>query len=156
VKTKIKTPMAPRRRAVAGFTLIETLAAVSIVGILASVAYPSFEGPILKARRTEALVALMQLQMAEERWRSNSRRYAATLAELGSAATTPTRLYTLQVVSADEEGYELRATASGAQARDSACRRLTLSVSGANVVQSSGPDAGTTNDSAANRRCWGL
>src|SRR5438128_1095807 len=113
--------MASRRRAVAGFTLIETLAAVSIVGILASVAYPSLEGPILKARRTEALVALMQLQMAEERWRSNSRRYAATLAELGSAATTPTRLYTLQVVSADEEGYELRATASGAQARDSAC-----------------------------------
>ena len=150
-----KTSAASRRRAAAGFTLIETLATVAIVGVLASVAYPSFEGPILRARRTEALVALMKLQMAEERWHSNNRRYA-TLDELGSAATTPTRLYTLQVVAADETGYELRATAAGAQVRDRTCRRLTLSVAGANVVQASGPDADTSNDAAANRRCWGL
>ena len=153
--TKTATLRAAHRRAAAGFTLIETLAATAIVGVLASIAYPSFEGPILKARRTEGLTALMTLQMAEERWRSNNRRYA-TLDELGSPATTSTRLYALQVVSADENGYELRATAAGAQARDRACRRLTLSVSGANAVQASGPDATTTNDAAANRRCWGL
>jgi len=148
----MKTRMSVRRRA-AGFTLIETLAAVSIAGVLASIAYPSFEAPIQRARRTDALVALMQLQMAEERWHSNHRRYA-TLAELGAASTSANRHYTLQVVSADEDGFALRATATGLQARDQACRYLTLSVAGANLVQASGPTAEATNPAAANRRCW--
>jgi len=148
------TRMSPRRRA-AGFTLIETLAAVSIAGVLASIAYPSFEAPIQKARRTDALVALMQLQMAQERWHANHRRYA-TLAELGAAATSANRHYTLQVVSADEDGFALRAAATGLQARDQACRYMTLSVSGANLVQASGPTAQAANPADANRRCWGL
>lgn len=143
------------RRRAAGFTLIETLAAVSIAGVLASIAYPSFEAPIQKARRTDALVALMQLQMAEERWHANHRRYA-TLAELGAASTSANRHYTMQVVSADEEGFALRATATGLQARDEGCRYLMLSVSGANVVQASGPTAEAANPATANRRCWGL
>ena len=173
------TRMSLRRRA-AGFTLIETLAAVSIAGVLASIAYPTFEAPIQKARRTDALVALMQLQMAEERWRSNHRGYA-TLEELGAASTSANRYYAMQVVSADEDGFALRATAAGLQGSDrrpyrsggrsgsghrgspmasnpydQACRYLTLSVSGSNIVQASGPTAEATNPAAANRRCWCL
>lgn len=148
------TRTSPHRRC-AGFTLIETLAAVSIAGVLASIAYPSLEAPIQKARRTDALVALMQLQMAEERWHANHRRYA-TLDELGAAPTSANRYYTLQVVSAGEDGFSLRAAATGLQARDQACRYITLDVSGANVVQASGPTAEAANPAAANRRCWGL
>jgi len=148
------TRSSPRRRA-AGFTLIEMLAAVSITGVLASIAYPSFEAPIQKARRTDALVALMQLQMAEARWHSYHRRYA-TLDELGAAPVSANRHYTLQVVSVDDDGFALRATATGLQARDQACRYLMLSVSGANVVQASGASADATNPAAANRRCWGF
>ena len=143
------------RHSAAGFTLIELLAGVSIAGVLASIAYPSLEAPILKARRTDALVALMQLQMAEERWHSNHRRYA-TLAELNTASASANRFYTLQVVSADEDGFALRAAANGSQSRDRDCRYITLSSSGANVLQASGPTAEATNPSAANRRCWGL
>jgi type IV pilus assembly protein PilE len=144
-----------RRAAAAGFTLIETMVAMSIAGVLASIAYPSFEAPVQKARRSDALVALMQLQMAEERWRSNSGRYA-TLAQLGAAATSPGKYYGLQVVSADEDGFVLQASATGAQARDSACRFMKLSVTGANVVYASGASADVANAAAANRRCWSL
>ncbi len=97
----------------------------------------------------------MQLQMSQARWHANHRRYA-TLDELGAASTSPNRHYTLQVVSADEDGFALRAAAAGLQARDQACRYLTLSVSGANLVQASGPTAATSNPTAANRRCWSL
>ena len=143
------------RRRAAGLTLIETLVAVSIAGVVASIAYPSFEAPIRKARRSDALVALMQLQMAEERWYSNHRRYA-TLDELGAAGTSANGHYTLQVVSADEEGFALRAVAAGSQTRDGGCRYMALNVTGANVVHASGPDAQASNPGHVNRRCWGL
>jgi type IV pilus assembly protein PilE len=143
------------RRKASGFTLIETLAAVSIAGVLASIAYPTFEAPIQKARRTDALVALMQLQMAQERWHSNHRRYA-TLDELGAASTSANRYYALQVVSADEDGFALLAVAAGSQVRDQECRYITLISWGANVVQASGPTIEAGNPAAANRRCWGL
>ena len=80
----------------------------------------------------------------------------ATLDELGAASTSANRYYTLQLVSADEDGFSLRATATGLQARDQACRHLMLSVSGANVMQASGPTAAAANPADANRRCWGL
>jgi type IV pilus assembly protein PilE len=44
--------MAPRAR---GFSLIELMIAVVIVGILAMVAYPSYEGYQVRTRRSEAM-----------------------------------------------------------------------------------------------------
>ena len=41
------------RRAARGFTLVELLAAVSIAGVLSSIAWPSFEGSLQRARRAE-------------------------------------------------------------------------------------------------------
>jgi hypothetical protein len=51
-------------------------------------------------------------------------------------------------------GYEVLATAGGAQASDRACRLLLLSVSGLNAGYASGADDGLANDTATNRRCW--
>ena len=91
----MKFPLCTRRRT-AGFTLVELMIATSITGVLASVAYPSFSGALLKVRRTEAMVAMLQLQQAQERWRSGSRRYG-TLAEVGVPSAVPGRNYLLSV-----------------------------------------------------------
>ena len=64
--------------------------------------------------------------------------------------------YLLQSNAADAGGYEVLATATGVQARDTACRHMKLSALGANMVYASGPDAGTANPVAANRKCWSL
>ena len=138
-----------------GFTLIEMLVATSVAGILSSVAYPSFQGSLHKSRRSDALVALVQVQAAQERWRFNHRNYA-TLGELGVRATSAAGHYTLEVVSADEDRYEVVARAAGTQARDSACRTLKMTLDGVNVTRSSGPDDLVANPTDANRRCWGF
>lgn len=143
------------RRAAAGFTLIELLIATSVAGVLSSIAYPSFEGQVHKARRSDALVGTMQVQMAQERWRANSPSYG-TLAEIGLPTRTPGGHYTLSVSDAGSDGYQLVATATGTQSRDARCRQLRLRLDGANVVHSSGPDSGTDNAADLNRRCWNL
>jgi type IV pilus assembly protein PilE len=136
-----------------GFTLIEGLVGVAIAGVLSSIAYPSVEAQVQRARRTDALVALLQAQLAEERHRANNADYA-TLAELGLRDTSPAGHYRLQASANASGGYDLVATAVAAQARDARCRVLRLSLADGTLVQTSGSDARTTNDSAANRVCW--
>ncbi|MEO6361812.1 MAG: type IV pilin protein [Caldimonas sp.] len=141
-----------RRR---GFTLIETLVATAIAGILSSVAYPSFEGHVLRARRSDGLMALLQAQLAEERHRANNNSYG-TLAETGLRSTSPAGYYALQVTTNTADAYSLLASAIGGQARDVACRHLRMSSQGAGLAFASGPDTTTANPAAANRKCWNL
>lgn len=143
------------RRAARGFTLVELLAAVSIAGVLSSIAWPSFEGSLQRARRADATLAMAQLQIVQERWYANHGRYGS-LAELRLAERSSAGHYRLEVVAADEQGYAAQALASGAQARDAACRSLRLSVSGGVTTRESGADERLVNDAAANRRCWNL
>ena len=143
----------PVRRS-AGFTLIETLIAVGIAGVLSSIAYPSLEGQIMRARRTDALVALLQAQLAQERFRANNASYGS-LVDVGGRATSPAGHYQVAVVSSDAAGFALLASAVASQARDTRCRHLRLSVADATLSYASGSDATTANGADANRACWG-
>lgn len=141
------------RRHQRGFTLIEMMIVVAVTGVLSSVALPSFQGVLHQSRRSEAFVALMQVQAAQERWRANHRAYGA-IADIGMAGTTPGGHYTLSVANAGEDGYDVLATATGGQSRDANCRVLRLRLDGATVSRASGPDALVSNTTAKNRRCW--
>ncbi|MEY4562758.1 MAG: hypothetical protein RLZZ618_2035, partial [Pseudomonadota bacterium] len=52
-----------------GFSLIETLVVLALLGILVAIAYPSFANSLAKARRIDGRVALLELQLVQERWR---------------------------------------------------------------------------------------
>ena len=147
--------LAARRHACGGFTLIEMLAVLSMIGALTGVALPSFEGQLQRVRRADALVSMMQVQAAQERWRSNGVRYGS-LADIGTPARSAAGHYQLQLVSADEEGYDVLATATGTQARDAGCRNMAVRVNGANLAYASGPDASVANPAHLNAKCWNL
>ncbi len=145
------TSRLPSRRR--GFTLIESMVAVGIAAVLSSIAYPSLEGHVLRARRTDALVALMNAQLAQERYRSNHNSYG-DLAEAGLRATSAAGYYTLQVTANTSNGFEVLASATARQARDSVCRHLRLVSLGTAVSYASGADTATANPAAVNRKCW--
>src|SRR6478752_1472045 len=94
------------RRASRGFTLVETLIAVGIAGVLSGIAYPSLESQVLRARRSDALASLMQGQLAQERHRANHRGYG-DLAAIGLRATSLSGHYAIEVTASDVDGYEL-------------------------------------------------
>lgn len=106
--------------------------AVAIAAILLTLALPSWQDQVRRSRRSDAMDALATLQQAQERWRGNQPSYAGTLASLGVAAASAGGYYTLAIVSADGDGYELSATAvsGSSQAGDTGCATLTLSAQG--------------------------
>lgn len=145
-----------------GFTLIEVIIVVAVLGILAAVALPSFLDSIRKGRRSEAMGAITQVQQAQERWRANHATYAdndklsaAHPAGLGVAATTSSGYYAVAISGADGNGYTVTATAKSgtSQYGDSSCRKLVLRQAGGNVIYSSA-DAGGTIDTSGAARCW--
>jgi len=68
--------MHARRGACYGFTLIELMIAVAIVGILAAVALPSYQDYVRRGNIPEATSALGQGRIAMEQWFQDNRTYA--------------------------------------------------------------------------------
>jgi type IV pilus assembly protein PilE len=128
-----------------GFTLMELMVVLAIVGILLMVAIPSFNEYIMKSRRSDATAQLLMMAMAQERWRSNRATYANT-AELAYPAETEGGYYALAVTANGANNYTMTATPQNSQA-DERCGTLTLTFDGAQPI-----GAQMTREPADN--CW--
>jgi type IV pilus assembly protein PilE len=126
-KYPAEQPSIPRRR---GFTLIELMIAMVIVGILVAVALPSYQSSVRKGRRADAMDASVAILQAQERYRANNPGYATTFALLGAANTSPKAHYTLSLSGITANGYTLTAAAASGspQAGDTGCTSLTIAV----------------------------
>lgn len=60
-----------------GFTLVEMLVVVAILSILAAIAWPGYARHLVKARRTEAQLALVDAMQRQEQYRAQHHSYLA-------------------------------------------------------------------------------
>ena len=117
--TELRRRLCPSPAGGRGFTLIEVLAVCAISILLAGLAWPSYRGQWLRAGRSEAMQALVQLQAAQERHREMFGRYAADLSTVGLKQATERGRYELALTPTGAESYRAEAIVrtGGAQVR---------------------------------------
>ena len=116
-----------------GFTLMEVMVTVAIVGILAAIAFPSYQDSLRKSRRTDAKNALTQAVANMERYYNQNNTYlnatmctstptiCATLGTCtGGICTSTERNYTIALAGITATAFTITATPQGAQAVDGA------------------------------------
>jgi len=86
-----------RIKFVRGFSLIELMIVIVIVGIIAAFAYPSYRSHIIKTHRSDAIKALTELGIRQERYLALNNQYSNSASELGMA-TSSDGYYTLSAV----------------------------------------------------------
>ena len=105
----------------AGFTLIELMITVVIIGILGAIAYPTYQTHLLKGRRSAAQTHLMDISQKQQQYLLDARAYAPDLATLSiSTPSTVTPYYTITVaaVAGTPPTFTVTATPIGTQVSD--------------------------------------
>ncbi|WP_017306956.1 type IV pilin-like G/H family protein [Spirulina subsalsa] len=100
-KTRFLGQCAHQGQGSAGFTLIELLVVVIIIGILASIAYPSMLGQANKAKQAEAKMNIGAINRGQQMYFVASGIYASRLSELGMGIQAQTENYRYAIASKD-------------------------------------------------------
>lgn len=131
-----------------GFTLIELMIVVAIVGILAALAYPSYAEYIKRGNRSEGQAFLSDIAARQERYYSQNHAYITANANLGklygtdaTSQKSPTDKYTITLGDGGG-GYTLTANN---QFNDAKCVTLTLNARG---------EKGSSGSRTNNDDCW--
>lgn len=114
-----------------GFTLIELMIVVSIIAVLAAIAYPSYQRYVVKSRRAAAAGCLQERAQNMERYYTTNLTYVGATLLQCDAALQPFYAVGFQTApSADSPRYYvLQAVPQGAQQNDS-CGTLTIDAKG--------------------------
>ena len=109
-----------------GMTLLELMIVIAIVGILASMAIPSFNDSVIKARRADARNSLFDWQLRQAEYYADNISYASVSTINGSGADTVDSgegYYEMTVTSSDTTTFQMTATPKSGttQASDSEC-----------------------------------
>lgn len=137
-----------RRKYQSGFTLIELMIVVVIVGILAAIAFPSYDAYVKRSYRAEGQAFLNDVAARQERYFAQTNSYVKTdddqeKLKLKGGGSSETGKYLLKIGQVDNDGgYTLTAEQ---QFNDSKCGNLTLNAKGAR---------GVTGEGATAADCW--
>lgn len=142
-----------------GFTLIELMVTVAIIGILAGIAYPAYTDYVIRAKRSDGKAALLSLQLAQEKYRANCIQYATTINTTAGAnpscvagnyslvgkTTSPDGNYAIGISGVSATAYVLTASPRGTFT-DAKCINLIINQAGVKTVSGTGLSAAD---------CWG-
>lgn len=130
-----------------GFSLPELIITVAIIGVLASIAYPSFLNSVRKSHRVDATSTLLALQLIIEKRRVNNIDYTSSLpvANASGSYASQNGYYTITYGPTTTAVFSVTATpVSGSDQENDTCTSF--------VINQNGPVI----SNATERSCWGL
>jgi type IV pilus assembly protein PilE len=118
------------RKTIHGVSLIELMTVVLIIGILASMAYPSYRQYLARAKRVEAKSALIQIATLQERFYIQNHVYTEDMTNLGFPVggnfLTDSKSYNVDVTAADASTFSATATYQKADAEAGKCATFSI------------------------------
>ncbi len=141
-----------KKHKLCGFSLIELMITLAVLGILTAIAFPAYQDQVRKSKRSDAIIALTTAAQLQERWFTQNGSYTNDINHIGGSASENGN-YTISVSiptgARCNSGikfycYELTATPQGAQTSDSTCGNFELDHTGKKEISGTG--------SASN--CW--
>lgn len=143
-----------RFRGMRGVTLIELMIVIVILGVLTTIAVPSYRRYLLRTNRSEAKIALLRLQTAQEKRYLQTNAYTndvtgdptANPPGLGLQNVSETSKYDIAItaLSADGQTYTATATPKAAQTADTDCMNFTINERGVR----------TNSGTSTSQDCW--
>lgn len=106
-----------------GFTLIEILIVVALLGILSAIAFPSYSDYVESSRRADGHLALLNGTQDMERCRST--KFSYTNCDIATDESEQ-QYYDVEVSSKTATSFTITATAKGAQSGDTDCSTMSI------------------------------
>ena len=135
-----------RRTQQSGFSLIELMIVIVVLGLLLGIAIPNYNGYLERTRRSDARGALLEIAAAQERIYFERNQYTSAIADVWSyqedgASVSNEGYYALSVVLTDDDTnrFTATATAQGKQSGDDDCDTFTIDETG--LKAATGDDA---------------
>lgn len=134
-----------------GFTLIELMVAVAIVGILAAIALPNYTEYVKRASRAEAVAALLDAANKQEQYFVDNREYTELASDIGVQSKTENGHFELTIKVTNKNAFTITAKpVAGPVKGDGDCTALSIT-----DIGTKGAQGAKTNKGADIDYCWG-
>jgi len=135
------------KRDTSGFSLIELIIVIGILIIFISIAVPSYNEYVFKSNRSDAITALLNLHLAQERWRAQNASYTHSLDDIWVEGSNKSSQgfyeLSIDVAKTNKNEFLMTATAIAQQANDEKCKVFRITQNGADK------------STAEKSKCWG-